>query len=288
MAKPRMLPFVALAFLATPPLVTAEEIAPRRSGSVVDESLGASYNQLGLQHVLGVRWTRSLFHSPSPLLQDAHLAGGLTHTLTPSYMRAGAWLEMAPLSVFSVRAGIEPGTYFGTFSSLRSYNSYDSCLASGCGSARRPGSGARLSVSPTARLRLGAFAAASTATLEWWWSSAAGPFFYEPSRDTLLRSSGDRLFTVSTVLVRRVPQGGGGELTYGVSHDITEVFAAPAPNRSQRIGVVVARRLASRRLGLPSPTIGLRVGYYLGDPRRKGQLSATLGVSIEHRRVPGP
>lgn len=286
MAQPRTLPFVALAFLAAAPLATTEEIAPGRSVRIVDESLGASYNPLGLQHVLGVRWTRPLFRTSSPLLQDAHLAGGLTHTLTPSYTRVGAWLEVAPMSVLSVRTGIEPGIYFGTFKSLKSYESYDSCLASGCGGARRAGSGARLSVSPTVRLRLGAFAAASAASVEWWWSSAAGPFFYEPSRDTLLRSSGDRLLTVSTVLVRQVPRG-GGELTYGVSHDVTEVFAAPA-NRSQRVGVVVARRLASRRLGLQSPTIGLRVGYYLGDPQRKGQLTAALGVSVERRRWPTP
>ncbi len=287
MAQPRKLTLAAFTLLAAAPLVTGEEIAPRRSGSFAEESLGASYNQLGLQHVLGVRWTRALFDARSPWLADAHVSGGFAHTLTPSYMRVGAWLEAAPLSILSVRAGIEPGAYFGTFGSLRSHGSYDSGLGNGHGTTPGPGNGGRCSLAPTAKLRLGAFAMASTATMEWWWSSAAGPFYYEPSRDTLLRSSGDRLLTVSTVLVRQVPLRHGGQLTYGVSHDVTEVPAAPR-NRSQRLGVVVARRLASTRLGLQSPTIGLRVGYYLEHPQRQGQLTAALGVSIERRRWPTP
>ena len=96
--------------------------------------------------------------------------------------------------------------------------------------------------------------------MEWWWSSASGPFYYEPSRDTVLKATGDRVLTVSTKFVRQMPQRGGGQLTYGIFHDLTEVIAAPG-NRSQRLGVVVARRLASKRVGLQSPTIGLRVGY---------------------------
>jgi hypothetical protein len=85
---------------------------------------------------------------------------------------------------------------------------------------------------------------------------------------------------VSTVLVRQVPQGRGGRLSYGVSYELTDVPAAPG-NRSQKAGVVVARRFAQRRLGLPSPSLGLRVAYYIDDPYRQGQLTASLGVSVE-------
>lgn len=283
MAPYRRLPLAACVLLAMARPVAATETAPVRWRSVTEESLGASYNTLGLQHVLGVRWTRPLVDSASPLLAHTHLSGGVTHTLTPSYMRAGAWAELMPLSVFGVRAGIEPGAYFGTFGSLRSHRSYDTCFESDCGTVARPGSGGRLYVSPSLRLRLGAFAMASTATMEQWWSSAAGPYYYEPSRDTLLRSAGDRLLTVSTVFVRQAPRQDGSLLTYGVSHDLTEVWAAPG-NRSQRLGVVVSRRLAVKQLGLPSPTVGLRVGYYLQHPERQGQLTATLGISVERGR----
>ena len=289
MAPSRKPPLVAVAllvvvsFVAEGEIVTAGETAPRRSGSVTEESLGASYNQLGLQHVLGIRWTRPLFQSPHPLLADAHVSSGFAHTLTPSYMRMGIWVELAPVSVLGVRAGIEPGSYFGTFGSLRSHRSYESCFDSECGTAGIPGSAERSYLSPTLRLRLGSLAMASTATMEWWWSSAAGPYYYEPSRDTLLRSSGDRLLTVSAVLVRQVARRDGGQVTYGLSYDLTYVWAAPG-NRAQRVGVVAARRLASKRLGWQSPTVGLRVGYYLDHPQRKGQATVAAFVSVERSR----
>ncbi len=274
---------VAVVLLVVAPLSRAEESGPRRSGRVVEESLGASYNQLGLQHVLGVRWTRPLYPSLQPLLADGRVAAGFARTLTPSYMRVGAWAELAPLSILGLRAGVEPGSYFGTFGSLRSHRSYGSCFDTACGTAGDPGSGGRFYLSPSLRLRLGSFAMASTATVEWWWSSAAGPFYYEPSRDTLLRSSGDRLLTVSAVLVRQRPRRDGGQLTYGLSYDLTEVWAAPG-NRAQQLGIVAARRLATGRRGWQSPTVGVRVGYYLRHPQRKGQLTVAAFVSAERSR----
>jgi hypothetical protein len=277
------LPLAVLAILAAASLVAGQEQASLRARSVSEESLGASINRLGLQHVLGVRWTRPLYSSRNPLLADAHVAGGFAHTLTPSYMRAGAWVEAAPLSILGLGAGLEPGAYFGTFGSLAAYPRYDSRVGSAAGAPCGPGSGGRLYLSPAVKLRLGQLALASSAALEWWWSSSPGPFYYEPSRDTLLRSSGDRLLTVSAVLVRQVAQRAGGSLTYGVSYDLSEVPAAPA-NRSQRLGIVVARRLTSQHRGLQSPTVGLRVGYYLDDPERKGQLTIAAGVSVERDR----
>jgi hypothetical protein len=114
----------------------------------------------------------------------------------------------------------------------------------------------------------------------WWRSSATGPFFYEPSQDTLLRAAGDRLVAASTALVRQVPLKRGGALTYGMGYELTVVPGAPG-NRSQRLGVVFARRLSGRHLGLASPSLGMRVAYYLDDPSRGGQLAAALGVSVE-------
>ncbi len=256
-------------------------------GPELEESLGASVNQLGLQNVLGVRWTRPLTDSQQPLLADAHLRAGLSHTLTPSYTRLCAWLELAPLSILELRAGVEPGAYFGSFGNLMSFGAYGDDFSDAARSMRtasaHAGTGNRLFVSPTLKGRVGTFVFASSASMEWWRSSAAGPLYYEPARDTLLDSDGDRLLALTTVFARRRALRGGGELTYGLSHDLTEVFAAPA-NRSQRIGVVLARRLAPSRPSLPSRTVALRVVYYLQDPIRKGELGAALGVSLASGR----
>jgi len=278
---------MAGAALTLPCGAAAQVAAPPRPWSTVEESLGASFNRLGLQNQLGIVWGRPLVRSADPLLADAHLAAGFTHTLTPSYTRLGAWVEIAPLSVFVLRAGAEPSLYFGTFGSLMSFSAYDDDFSDRTRDARSgdayPGSAVRLHVTPSVRMRLGSFALASSAALEWWASNVSGPFFYEPARDTLLKAAGDRLLLVSTVLVRERRTKSGGILRYGASHDLTEVPDAPG-NRSQKVGLIVARRLASRRLGLPSPWIGARVGYYLDDPSRKGQLTAAIGISMERGR----
>jgi hypothetical protein len=275
---------VFLACLTMPSVATTEETGASRPRRVVEQSLGASYNSLGVQHVLGVRWTRPLSASQRPLLADAHVSAGLSHTLTPSYTRLGAWAEVAPLSILELRAGVEPGLYFGSFGSLMSFSGYDSDFGDRARDARpgeaRAGTGGRLYLSPCVKVKLGSIALASTVTIEWWSSSVAGPYFYEPSRDTLLRAAGDRLLTASSVLVRQVPQGRGGRLTYGVGYELTDVLDAPG-NLSQKLGLVVAHRFATRHLGLPSPSLGARVAYYLDDPSRKGQLTAALGISVE-------
>ncbi len=276
----------AFALFVTGPALAEDAIAaaPRH---VVEQSLGASYNALGLQHVLGLRWSHPLTRSHAPVLADAHAAVGVSHALTPSHMRFTPWVELAPLSVLGLRAGVEPVAYFGSFGSLRSYEAYTSDFTNQNRDGRpvtaTPGTAVRAFLAPTFRIRVGQIALTSTATMEWWRSDAHGPFFYEPWRDTLLRASGDRLLHVSTLLVRQVPLRRGGQLTYGVGHELTEVFAADT-NRSQRIGLVLARRLASKTPGRDGPTLAVRVSYYLDHPHRKGQLAAVAGVSVERPR----
>ncbi len=284
MDRCRLLSPVLFALITVPSLATGEEPGPLPPSRTVEQGLAASYNRLGVQYLLGVRWTRPLSRSLHPLLTDAHVSAGVTHTLTPSYTRVAGWVEMAPLSVLEVRAGVEPGLYFGSFGSLLSFEGYDSDFGDRIRDTRaseaRAGTGARIFLAPTAKARLGPLAILSTLTVEWWRSSAAGPLFYEPARDTLLRASGDRLLTASTVLVHQVSRRGGERLSYGLGHELSEVLDAPA-NRSQRLGVVFAYHFAGRRFGLPAPSVGGRVAYCLDDPLRQGQLTAAFGISIE-------
>ena len=260
-----------------------EEPTSQGGKRVLDESLGFSVNKLGLQHVFDLRWVWPMTSSRSSLLANAHASAGISHSITPSYTRLGAWVEIAPLSILDLRAGAEPGAYFGTFGSLMSFSSYADRFDDAARDARkveaRPGSGSRLYVSPTLKMKVGQFVAASSADLEWWRSSAAGPLYYEPARDTLLKVGGDRLLTMSSVVLRQHDFAGRGRLSYGLGHYLTYVFDAPA-NRSQRIGVIVVRQFGPKRFGLHAPRIGSQVSYYLSDPSRKGQLTASLGLSI--------
>ncbi len=274
----------SLTCLVVPLAATAQTLASDGPRRTVEQSLGASYNRLGIRHTLGVRWAWPLTRSTHPLLADAHLSAGLSHALTPAYTRFAVWAEVAPVSVLVLRAGVEPGIYFGAFGSLMSFDGYESDFSDDVRRERaaeaRAGTGGRAYLSSTARAALGSVALTGTATLEWWQSSATGPFFYEPSRETLLRAQGDRLLTISTALVRRLQREKGGQIVYGVSYEQTEVLDAPG-NRSQRLGIVVSRRFDRKLLGLPSPSFGARVAYCLEDPLRKGQVTAAIGISVE-------
>jgi hypothetical protein len=278
---------ISLLLLASLTVLTARAWAeaPTSPGpkGILQESLGFSVNQLGLQNVLDLAWVWPLITSRNPLLAAAHASAGVTSSITPSYTRLGAWVELAPLSILDLRAGAEPGAYFGTFGSLLSFSSYAAPFDDATRSARqgeaRAGSGSRLYLSPTLKMKVGPFAASTNPAIEWWRSSAPGPFYYEPARDTLLKVGGDRLLTLASVFLRQHDLGGRGGLSYGFGHYLTYVFDAPA-NESQRIGVIVVRQFGARRFGLHAPRIGSQVSYYLRDPSRKGQVSAGLGLTL--------
>ncbi len=278
---------VLMAAASLPPAVDllADEAPPRSSHPLFGESLGLAVNKLGLQNTLDLGRAWRLNGSDSPLLRDAHVSFGFSHVLTPSYTRLGPWVEVAPLSVFELRLGAEGSGYFGTFGSLMSFESYGDSFDDEVRSARkqeaRAGIGSRLYASPTLRMKVGGIVARSGADFEWWRSNAAGPLYYEPSRDTLLKVDGDRLVTVSTAVLVPRELGRRGSIAFGLSHNLTYVFDAPA-NRSQRIGVVILRQFGGRRFGLNAPRVGGQVSYYLDDPTRKGQFTAAVGISLAH------
>ncbi len=248
------------------------------------ESLSFSVNNLGLQNALELRWNWRLTDSERPLKRDAHFSTGLSHIVTPAYTRLGAWVELAPLSILQVRVGAEPGYYFGSFDSLMSYDGYGEAFDRRVRAARHGQSAAgfasRVYVSPTLKLRVGRFVAAASADFEWWKSNAAGPVFYEPLRDTLLKVSGDRLLATQSVLLRETHTARGGKLSYGLIHQFTTVPAAPL-NKSQRIGVLAIREYAGKRFGLDHPRLLGHVSYYLDDRSKQRQISAAIALSFK-------
>lgn len=245
-------PLVAITPLA------AEDGQPAEAGRrrELSETLSLSVNNLGLQNVLELSWRQPLSASRNRLLSEAHTAFGLSHTLTPSYTRVGAWAEVSPLSVLNLRAGVEPTAYFGNFRAL---------------------------MSPSLRMKAGPVVAVARADVEWWKSDASGPLFYEPARDTLLNASGDRLLNTSSMLLYQHELGPRGQLAAGLIHQLTYVAAAPA-NQIQRLGVLVARQFGAKRFGLQKPRILATVAYYLDDPSKKGQWSAAVALGFKSTR----
>src|SRR6266849_4781932 len=175
----RIASVAGLLLLAIGPLVAEDEpLTAPRPRRELREQIGASVNNLGLQNSLDLSWRWPLSSSSNPLLSDAHLTLGLSHALSPSYTRLGAWAEFSPLSVLDLRVGIEPGVYFGTFNSLMSFNSYSDPFSNDARDKRGGGAfgtAGRLYASPTLKMKAGPVVAAASADFEWWKSDAAGP-----------------------------------------------------------------------------------------------------------------
>jgi hypothetical protein len=278
---------VSLVLLAAIPPLLGEE-RPRRE---VQDTLGISVNNLGLQNGLSVSWGWPLPRSDAALRRDAHVSVGLSHTISPSYTRVGASFDLVPLSVLGIHGGVEPAFYFGSFHSLTSFDSASDAFDRDALEARSDhasaGAAARAYLGPTIQLRVGHLAAQSSANLEWWWSNAPGPYFYEPARDTLLRAAGDRLLTTTSVLLLERPGRSGHRLSGGLIHQFSEVLDTPL-NRTQSLGLMMVREDGGRHLGLNRPRLLGHLSYYLTDRSKKGQLCATLALSVALGRPPAP
>ena len=248
--------------------------------------LGASFNNPGLQNSIDVAWTKPLSTSTSPLLAGARVAAGVVSVTTPTMTRAGGWVEYAPLSIVAVRAGIEPIVYFGSFSSLMPFPSYDSTFDQDVLSQKigtSAGVGLKGYVTPSIQVRARRVVARVSADLEYWRSSADGPFFYEATRDQLLASGGDRLINTTGVAMYEHPTGSGGAVSAGVFHGLTRVFDA-GQNQSQRLGIIGITQFASTHLRVPKPRITVLLYRYLDDRFKQDSWGGAIAIGFRTGR----
>jgi hypothetical protein len=247
--------------------------------------LGASINNAGLQQSFDLSWNRPLSASRHPLLSGAHVAVGGSTAITPAHLRGGGWVEIAPVSVFVVRAGAEPGHYFGTFNSITSFDSrtdaFDTDSRRERGGATS-GTATRLYVTPTLQFRVGRIVGATSADLEWWSSNARGPFFYEPTRDTLLDTKGDRLTALTSAVLYEYPVAQGG-FSAGVMHSRTRVDDASL-NQIQRLGGIFIRQFEGQILGLARPSVTGLVWRYMDDSSKRGEWAAAMAIGFSLNR----
>lgn len=268
--------------VASPVSSSAQQAEPGRS---LAGQAGASINNAGVQTTLEASWLRPLSSSTHPLLSGAHIATGVVHALTPAQTRLGGWVQYAPLSIFDLRAGVDPSVYFGTFDSLQGFDGYNEGFDSEARKGRaggEPGFSVRTYVAPTLKLKAGPFVASAGAELEWWRASAEREFFYEPTRDTLLKSGGDRIIrTTAVVLYRRALDS--GSLAVGPIHTTSRVPDA-RHNDVRKVGALVVREYDGRRFGLPRPKLTLMAGRYLADPSKDGQWTAAAAIGFSTKR----
>jgi hypothetical protein len=262
-----------------------EENSPGFSCRGVTGQLGASVNNVGLQNTIAAAWAKPLSRSSHPLLAGASVSAGVVNVTTPTMTRTGGWVEYAPLSIFAVRAGVEPVGYFGTFSSLMPFDSYDDSYDEDVLFEKQgttAGVGVRSYITPATQFRAGPVAARVTADFEHWRSSADGPYFYEATRDQLLASSGDELVNLTGVALYE-HKVRDGSFSAGLFHGLTRVFAAGG-NQSQRLGVIAIRQFTMTHFRLPRPSLTAVVYQYLDDPSKKHTWGGAIAIGFQTGR----
>lgn len=264
--------------------------APETSGPAVTTEMrtqfAVSYNNAGLQQSL--EWSRRRLLQPGTgaLTADAHLAFGSQVTLSPSYVRVSAWGQVAPVSFLTLRVGVEPAHYFGTFDSLMSFDRQDEPFDN---DSRRDRGGAasgrvlRVYATPSLRGRVGHVTALVTADVERWVASAPGPWFYEPTRDTLLDTGGDDVLASRAVILYEHVTAAGTRLGVGGIHTFQQVDGR-ALNQVQRLGVISTLQSDGRWHFLRRPAVTVIVARYLEDPSKDGQWFAALTAATTLRR----
>jgi hypothetical protein len=120
--------------------------------------------------------------------------------------------------------------------------------------------------------------------MERWSASADGPYFYEPTRDTLLASRGDTATLWSTVLLHETTRPSGATLYLGLLHSLQRANRSDL-NRVQRLGTVATVSTDSRWWKLNRPTATMLVAHYLDDPSKAGgwTVGIQVGTSLAHR-----
>jgi hypothetical protein len=291
-ATHRVLPATALLMLATALTADAQPVRPldaapaSPTSSEVRTQLGTSVNNAGLQQ--SVEWTvRRLLHpGASPLTADAHLSFGSQAAMSPSYARLGVWGQYAPLSIVSLRVGVEPSQFFGTFDSLMNFTAQDVPFDNDTRRERddaAAGRTLRVYATPTLRLRAGHVVALVSGDVERWASTAAGPWFYEPTRDTVLRADGSMLFAARSVLMYEHVTAAATRVGVGAILTDQQVEGRHL-NRVRRAGGLVTLQSDGRWWWLKRPALNVTVARYLDDPSKDGEFYAAVSLATTLRR----
>lgn len=236
--------------------------------------LGLQGNPLGVRAEVEASWKWPLSRSPNPLVKGAHVAIGISDQITPASNQTQLWLQVSPLAIFDLRAGVTGIAYFGTFGNLVGFGGYDRDFTDETRKARSneavSGVGRRFHISPALKFRAGRLSMRASADFESWnLKDAPGTVFYEPNRGTLLDSAGDTLVSGSNMVLLDVSRNRGEKLRIGVLHDYLKVWDAPRNSR-QRLGPLALMKLGKRRFGGRDPMVSLAVLKYLEAPNRSG------------------
>jgi hypothetical protein len=257
--------------------------------------LGGSYNPEGIEEQARLGAQMRLYRSDNPALRDNFVFVGTNPRVNPTAGRAGASIEIQPLTVFNLRFNLEFVGYFRSFGAVQSFSSP---LADFSSSARERGhergadyatTGARLSVSPFFQIKVGPIAVRDQLVFEYFAIDlrAGDSAFYEPAFDTLIPGRGKVITNdLDLFYVHDLPAGGffgRGRIAAGARYtmfeplfDATDFPAGDDPSKAKngvhRVGPLVAMTLFDDGFTrFQKPTVVAFAQWYAAHRNRTGR-----------------
>ncbi|MBN2526532.1 MAG: hypothetical protein JXR76_09065 [Deltaproteobacteria bacterium] len=105
------------------PVAFGEYVHPPATRLILKHLTAVRYNPLGVVDVIHFGVQRVLFRKEHPVTRSNYVYSGVRLKITPTSLKPGVVLELAPLSVLTIQTSAQWMQYFHTFNSFQSFAS---------------------------------------------------------------------------------------------------------------------------------------------------------------------
>jgi hypothetical protein len=263
-------PAIALADKDPPP--------PPKTRVFYRDVLAVRINPLGLINDARLSVRRRLLAPGGALTRETFVGVGSTMVLSPAFVRFGPFVEVQPLSVLTLAAGIEGQAYFRTFDQLQSFPTAtaaydDDTLAANGDQDRHYGATSRVGfLEARLQAKVGPVAARSSMRAQHTLVSAArrrdDVAYYDQILDILVPTDGWLITNDADVLVFLTDHWIAGA-RYTFTHSFLPEPATAT--ETHRLGPLIGYRFFDRAYPMfNQPTVNLLAQWWLVHPYRTG------------------
>lgn len=254
---------------------------PPRSRLFGTASLGGVVNPVGMQLDAGLQ-LRAVFSTDERTGWEKSWAqtGGAIR-LNPVYVGHAVHGEWQPAQMFSVRAEYELLAFPGTTRGLVSFAEKTAAFGDDVlqNADARAGLMHKVMVAPTFTTKLGPVILRNRSHAAYYHANADGPYFYEPSHDTLVAKDDVVVQGRTELLV--LAWSGGRDAAFLLGPVFEMTHAIRTETGRQRLGGMTALAFAETLGAFRRPSLFAEVGGNLQDRNREHQAYATFGFKLE-------
>ncbi|UCD85112.1 MAG: hypothetical protein JSU92_02675 [Deltaproteobacteria bacterium] len=227
--------------------------------------------------------------SDSILFQNNHLGIGFAESISPATNSVGGFIEIEPVAVFNLRIQYEYIQYFGVLTAILTFPDKDSDYSDDILDERKENgdaewaTGSHISILPTFQIKIGRFVALDMLSFEWW-EIDKNNYFYEPSNDTLMKTS-DYFFTNATIAGLELwSRDENTMMILGTRYTHFRVESADKI-RKQLDGIMIWM-MGEKRWWMEKPVLVTVAGGILEDKYREGSFFAGIVFEFEYSLLP--